>query len=413
MVVPASPPCVSTTTTFMEWESMKRKGLAVGIILLFIGTSVLPVTAQVIDLQEKYQVMTNGSNYSFHGNASSNSNWYVVKFSSDKPMILGDCCINVFVIQNRTQRHSGQGYRILLTNFQTAAYNDGGLWHSASSSDFYLQVDTGPLNFTINRLDNFTTNGLGLGNLFPYPEDTRTLSSGDWYLIIYTNHDGTVMVWPPTGEIFKGKIEVFINLSSEGNVTFFTPTEGHSYIYYESQDFHGVIVHKRPKLLLPYFLKQVDLRSRSIVLDGKAQFVVNHTFIGHFLPTFGRTFDHDTFHVITPQGNELKLNFIYVWNRIIASQGDFDYWDCIVGGNGTWNLDVDQIGFGKTPFVCFMGADILLPDTVLQSSHTPYEMVLHTSGNTFRNRVFKPTEKQEYIYSVCPISSLPFIISEH
>lgn len=333
--------------------------------------------------QKNYQVQVKGNDYFLQGNASLDSNWYVVKFSCDKPMILGNGSIIVSVLQNRTQRHSGLVYRMLLTNFQTVAYDDGGIFSGACSSDFYLQVNAGSLNFTINRLDNRTTSAFTYGGLFPYPWDNRTLSSGDWYLIIYTNHDGTVMVNPNTGEIRTGKIEVFINLSSEGNVTYYTPTEGRSNIYYESQDFQGVIVHKRPKLYLPSILNcYMDFRSRSIIRDGKAQFVINHTFIGNFFPTYGWTFDHDTFHCITPQGTTLKLNSIDVFGHIVVNQGDFNYADCIVGGNGTWTLDVNQIGFGNTPFVCFLGADILLPDTVIQSRYIPYEMVLHTSGNT-------------------------------
>ncbi len=349
---------------------------------------------QVTNLQKKYQVLTNGNSYLFHGNASSDSNWYVVKFSSEKPMILGNGSIMVCILQNRTQRHSGEGCRMLLTNFQTISYNDGIISTGSCSSDFYLQIDKGPLNFTINRLDNETTYGLEGGGLFPYPWDNRNLSPGDWYLIIYTNHDGTVMVDPSTGKIFQGKIEVFINVSSEENVTFFTPMEGRSNLYHESQDFHGSIVYKRPKLWLPSILnRDMDLRSRSIVRDGKAQFIVNHTFIGNFFPTYGYTFGRDVFHCITPQGTELKLDSTDVFGHIVINRGDFDYGDFIIGGNGTWKLDVDQIGFGNIPFVCFMGADIQLPDTVLHRSNIPQEMILQTSWNTSGNGAFKQVEQ--------------------
>jgi hypothetical protein len=366
---------------------------------------------QVNNPQERYQIQVNGDNYFFHGNASSESNWYVVRFSSEKPMILGNCSYTVFFIQNRTERHSGQGFRMLLTNFQTIAHSFGLFGMSATNHDFYLQVDSGPLNFTVNRLDNGTTRGMGWGPCpFPFPGDDTTLSPGDWYLIIYTNHDGTVMELNET-TIFTGKIEVFINVSSNENVTFYAPTEGHSNLYYESQDFHGKIVHKRPKFLLPFLLNSIDYRSRSIVRDGKAQFIVNHTFIGNFFPTFGYTFGHDAFDCITPQGSELKLNYVTIMGRPIVQKGDFTYWDYIVGGNGTWTLDVDQIGFGNMPFVCFMGADIQLPDTGLQRIHSPHEMILHSSRNTFGNRVLIPTEKQEYIYSLSPTNILPLIIS--
>ena len=412
------------------YRHSKNQKLTCLILLLFIGMSILPcVSSNFVmynngsEFDEKTSslassvqnpdgmntVQQNGNNFSFQGNASSESNWYVVRFSSEKQMIIENCSFTVYCIQNRTG-HFGPGYRVLLTNFQTTAYNYGELAGGTMSGEFYLQVDSGPLNFTVDRLDYSSRTGMGCGPLtFPHPGYPTTLSPGDWYFIIYTNHDGTVI--KTNEKILTGKIEVSMNVFSEGNVTFYNPTEGHSDLYYESQDFHGKIVHKVPKFWLPYLLNGMDYRSRSIVRDGKAQFMVNHTFIGHFLPTFGYTFGHDVFDVITPQGTDLKLNSVIIMGGRIVQKGDFAYWDCIIGGNGTWTLDVDQIAFGKFPFVCFMGADIQLPDAGLQSIHTPHEIVLQTSRDTFGNRVLISAEKQEFIYSLYPTDILPLLIS--
>ncbi len=411
------------------FKHLKIEKLTFVIVFLFIGMSILPcVSSNFVmrnngsEFDEKTSslassvqnpdgmntVQRNGNNFSFHGNASSESNWYVVRFSSEKQMILGNCSSYVYCIQNRTG-HFGPGYRVLLTNFQTTAYNYGELAGSTLSGEFYLQVDSGPLNFTLNRLDYSSRKGMGGGSSFPHHGDTTILSPGDWYLIIYSNHDGTV--WEFNEKILTGKIEVSMNVSSEGNVTFYNPTEGHSDLYYESQDFHGKIVHKVPKFWLPYLLRGIDYRSRSIVRDGKAQFMVNHTFIGHFIPMVGYTFGHDVFDVINPQGTDLKLDCVTIMGGGLEPRGDFVYWDCITGGNGTWTLDVDQIAFGRYPFVCFMGADIQLPDAGLQNIHTPHEMVLQTSRDTFGNRVLISAEKQEFICSLSPTDILPLLIS--
>jgi len=396
----------------MDKNNFFRKKLVIGIIILFVGASVVPnvssntmkVNNELYDgkkpsveslnvLEEAYCIQRNGDNVTFHGNTSKpDSSWYVVRFSSDESISIKD--MNLLVNQSNAEGFKSAGWTCILTNFETISYHIGMYTSAFIGGEWYLQVDIGPIDFVSDNLINtieFSVNS----SVSQYP---FTISSGDWYLI-----------WYATPGI--GRFEISMDMSSEGDIVFFTPTEGSSTFYYESQQFLGKIVFRKNKLnLIPMLLAAIGVveepvwRSRSFIQKGQASIDVNDTFIGHFVNTMGYYLDRTKLQCITPHNDVLELAYTILMGKVKHKEGDFDYWDCIIGGDGTWQLNANQIALGgkwSPPYVCFIGADLKLPDTTMDDHRriTPrYKNgVLH--GNECSTSRYSPSEDGDCIKS--------------
>lgn len=366
----------------MKIHILCRTGLTVALIVFIVGISFFPNvnSTQIMEKKKEvstengirfistikdkdgtYSIQRSGKNVSFYGETSkSDSTWYVIKFSSDEPIYVNNIYYELN-ISNKVNEFSGIAYVTLLTDFQSIV-NSSGLslyffWTKIIGGYWYLQVDIGSIKFIKNNLLLWNIN---LHSTKPQLIcSNTTLSPGDWYLIWYCT--------PGTGEF-----ETYINLSSDGDIQFFTPTEGNSSFMLESQHLHGKIVFRSDKYTLSdVFLWEIHNmifhsgqsidRGKCLILDGEIDIPVNHTFIGHFMGNNGYYYGRTKIRCITPQGEVLEFFEKTLLGRNISKGGDFDYWDYIFGGNGTWKIFVDKIAIGDFPLVKFLGADIILP----------------------------------------------------
>jgi hypothetical protein len=175
-----------------------------------------------------------------------------------------------------------------------------------------------------------------------------SLPPDEWYLICFT--------FPYQ----KGEISVYINTSS-GDPMFFTPTEGSTSFMYENEDFHGTLVYKqfieKEQFMNPFLFK-------SIVVNGKKEVIINNTFVGTFYSHFGRGRAHLQY--TTPEGKTMGAT---VWGKFGDSwEGDFfPPLHIILGGEGTWEFEANQVGIWGFypdcvfPLIGLLGADITLP----------------------------------------------------
>jgi hypothetical protein len=82
----------------------------------------------------------------------------------------------------------------------------------------------------------------------------------------------------------------------------------------------------------------------------------------------GILYGKDHFRCISPQGTSYELEYTVFRERIISQNGNLDYYQQIVGPNGTWEFSIDQFGIGSAPHVSFLGADVKLPDMPLKGT---------------------------------------------
>lgn len=286
----------------MSTNTVLKKGCAVGIILLFVGVSVFPSgnlggftcfgSAQgretdvarlslIEDPQDTCSLQQNGNNYSFHANTTRNdSSWFVVRFSSNKTISINSSLMicrepdSPLGDTSLWRSFWADPHWFIFTNLDDCWYSSGVVFEEPVQLGYYVQIG----RFVKSTLRPHFPGACGTGFPIPY----QLLPPGDYYII-------SINI-----PYKKGTIDVFLNLSSEGNVRFFTPTEGKSF-QYENEDFQGPFIYK----LFGFPIRPFDMKS--IMIHGEKEITVDHTFIGQFFSMPISLWQRSRFIVTTPE----------------------------------------------------------------------------------------------------------------
>ncbi len=341
---------------------MNVKIIIAAVIFFLFVSSMFPLISA--DDEAKYKSLGQEQGFSFsrfNHNVTfdgwmnhSDDSWYVVRFSSDQPIFMENITFSV----NQTMNENYNGFtgicsRFTLTNFNTTI-NTVIIDKLSVIREHYLQVNLGPIQF-VRQHWNRKESVVGVsGSARVVISDP--LPAGDWYFIFFTT------------PLPQTTFSIHLEAQSNGNITWYHPTLGFSSVMVETQHLHGKIVYWKQlgnfqSLFSTWLHPPID-RDKSLILDGEFTYQVNHTFVGFFMNPDSYQYDWTHIHVVTPEGKSLDNTQIIFRNHILKKQGNFDYWDMITGGNGTWTFQINRREKG-TPAILFLGADITLPDEPL------------------------------------------------
>ncbi|MCD6330693.1 MAG: hypothetical protein J7L80_00635 [Thermoplasmata archaeon] len=255
-----------------------------------------------------------------------NTNYYAVKLYSNQTIYIDEIHVRVEANQAGTQWFSTN--KILIINFENNEslmppefYVMMGKW-----LEWYLQIDIGKFNFTLNHLKEKVNNGTATHTLH-----NLSLPAGTWYLIV---------IKAPTT---KCKITTYINGTNAeiGGISY-----GSTAFLIENED----------------FLAKLNLKTSlfSVIYEGRKTIYINNTFIG--FPYFNLGTGIASLEYETPQGEIKKCKVWSIFrNMVVSDDSDFYPYMPIIGGKGKWTFHASMIGMGLGNAVDILGADITLP----------------------------------------------------
>ncbi|MCD6447587.1 MAG: hypothetical protein J7L58_00880 [Thermoplasmata archaeon] len=255
-----------------------------------------------------------------------NINYYVVKLYSNQTIYIDEIYVKIEAEQAGTQWLSTN--KFLIINFESNKslmppefYLMMGKW-----LEWYLQIDIGKFNLTLNHLEEKVVNGTATHTLH-----NLSLPAGIWYLIV---------IKAPTT---KCKITTYINGT---NAEIEGVSHGSTTFLIENEDFWA----------------KFNLKTSlfSIIYEGRKTIYINNTFIG--FPYFNLGTGIASLEYETPHGEERKCKVWSIFrNMNVSDDSDFYPYMPIIGGKGKWMFRASLIGMGLGNAIDILGADIILP----------------------------------------------------
>jgi len=283
------------------------------------------------------KVQQTSYNTSFY--AESNSKWFVVKFSCEKPTTIKEMYIESF--SNCTKERDEMDFYVLIDSNGTI-YDKGSCWLSFHSySDLFIHLNYSFIKFDYEHLpsSNFSTTSRS----WTY---NLTLPPSIYYLICIEPN------------VKETHIRIWINAT--GNLNFLAKSEGNTTYLLDETDFLG-------KANIYWY-------NGSIVRKGKATFTINNTLVGYFDISGGVGLTH--FKFIDPNSLIKKATIFDLgfkkynsgWNhrRYMFGEGNNMCGYMINKTKGKWTISMDMLEFsglrvGASPDIIFHYADVKLP----------------------------------------------------
>ncbi|MCD6474392.1 MAG: hypothetical protein J7K47_05780, partial [Thermoplasmata archaeon] len=310
-------------TKKLNYERRMKKVL---LVLAIAGMFVMPITLlSPTNLHASSHSIFEKTN-TFVVENEENTNYYAVKLYSNQTIYIKEIYVRIEGNQAGTQWLTTN--KLLIINFEDnkylmppELYTLRGKW-----LEWYLQIDMGKFNFTLNHLEEKVNNGTATHTVH-----NLSLPAGTWYLIV---------IKAPTT---KCKITTYINGT---NAEIEGVSYGSSAFLIENEDFWAKLNLKTSLL--------------SIIYEGRKTIYINNTFIGfsHFnLGTGIASLEYET-----PQGENKKCKVWSIFgNMVVLDDSDFYPYMPIIGGKGKWTFRTSLIGMGLGNAVDVLGADIALP----------------------------------------------------
>ena len=256
-----------------------------------------------------------------------NTNYYVVKLCSNQTIHINE--IHVVIESNEVGTQWLSTNKVLIINFEDNNYSIIPSLYALRGKwlEWYLQIDIGKFNFTLNHLQEKVVND----TTYTYTLYNLSLPAGAWYLIV---------IKAPTT---KCKITTYINGTNAeiGGVSY-----GSTAFLIENEDF-----------LAKFNLKTSLL---SIIYEGKKTIYINNTFIG--FPYFNLGTGIASLEYETPEGENRKCTVWSIFgNREVSDDSDFYPYMPIIGEKGRWTFYASMVGIGLGNAIDVLGADIILP----------------------------------------------------
>ena len=255
-----------------------------------------------------------------------NTNYYAVKLYSNQTIYIKEIHVRIESNQAGTQWLTTN--KLLIINFEDNKYLMPPELYFLQGSwlEWYLQIDMGKFNFTLNHLEEKVVNGTAIHTLH-----NLSLPAGTWYLIV---------IKAPTT---KCKITTYINGTN-------AEIEGISYgstaFLIENEDFWAKLNLKTSLL--------------SVIYEGRKTININNTFIG--FPYFNLGTGVASLEYKNPQGEIRKCKVWSIFGNMgVSDDSDFYPYMPIIGGKGKWTFRTSLIGMGLGNAIDILGADIILP----------------------------------------------------
>jgi len=257
-----------------------------------------------------------------------NTNYYVVKLFSNQTIYISEIHVRIEFTRIGTQWLLSTT-KLLIINFEDneslmfpELYVMGGKW-----MEWYLQIDIGKFNFTLNHLEEKVIDDCLVTNTL----HNLSLPAGVWYLIV---------IKAPTT---KCKITTYINGTNAeiGGISY-----GSTAFLIENED----------------FLAKLNLKTSlfSIIYEGRKTIYINNTFIG--FPYFNLGTGIASLEYETPQGEDRKCKVWSIFrNMRVSDDSDFYPYMPIIGKKGRWTFHASMIGIGLGNTIDVLGADVILP----------------------------------------------------
>jgi len=271
---------------------------------------------------------TDIGNNSFHMVSSKTNFWCVVKISSKQSINIEDFYFRYWYNQSAFRSREAGSLSMIGNPYQQGSgFEDKRFTAVSNFDDFYIQVGTGPVNWSFQHLRSsqggFQVSAT-IGGSFNYLANPS-------YFVYAVRAD-------------EGEMELWINTTGEVN---FTVMEGKDVFLYSREDFVGKL--------------NTGCRWGTFMVDGEIQVDIENTFIG-WARILGWT-GWEKIECITPQGKHRVMTQIDWRGKPVYRNGSLvDPRVLMVGQNGTWIFRMNMVngGWGGSNVLLF-GADVLLP----------------------------------------------------
>ena len=311
---------------------MLKKELTVGIILIFILSSLIPM---VSSFENKINNATEYNDvYSFHVNISEPKYWYAIKMETNTTVnisIYNKKYLSTMINDTPTTRgifgvqYAFDKDKNFLCIGSTTGYNFG-------PRDRYFQIDLGPINYSYYNFYN-SSGVASRGSSFL--EMSRL--SGTWYFLF---------IWYSA----EGYNDIYFNTSKPVNIS---TTQGTNTFFYQREDFYGKL--------------NTGWSGGTIIFNGEKRINVENNLFARFKPFMPS--DILFIKYINPMGYSkwlLQIGVNRFFSAIFEKAGPAGYWkeDIMNGMNGEWIFKANIFGVNKLyyPNIGLYGADVKLPD---------------------------------------------------
>lgn len=342
--------------------SMNRKVLAIGIILLLLGTAIIPATAiklnKNISLPFDEQILLHDfpqkkiSSSTVTGNVThfygeSNASIYMVTVESSSDIILVDGYYNITLRSNGTQNIDGYDFEgFWITNGTILYPFFGGAGEGAYMGKLrYFHMQFGKIiNYTYDKrcYYEYQNNELVYGTWYRFIKNYTylILPPGKWHLIFATlpfNVDQNDVL---------PNYKVCLNFS--GDVKISTSEGGKIYALYYPE-YNAKLAVSRPWKF-------------EYMRNGKASFYIENTFVYEFID-YPQVNGFWSIQWDTPDGMK-NFNMIMIQKKLVYNENSAEGSVWGVGKNGTYEFTTNSLDYDPEMYLAhapiFIGVDVTL-----------------------------------------------------